>query len=125
MPKTPSPAPAPIALSPARQVLADRQNELARVNENVAAQLDLAARLDPVHAAVAPARAALAQFDAAQSAGYAAWAKGNVTGKPSSAGARRAELVAEVADAEQASTAATDAQGILSPSCRAGRSANC
>jgi hypothetical protein len=97
-------------LSSARQLLADRQNALARVDTAVASQLALAAKLDHVHAALPLAKAALATFDSESAAGYANWASGRVTGKPANAGAQRAELVAEVADADAASTAATAAQ---------------
>jgi len=105
----PSPAPEP-ELSPNRQRLAARQSDLASVESAVAAQLALAANLDIIHAAVAPARAALAKFDEDQAAAYSRYAQGQTTGRPTSAGAQRAELVAEVADAEQASAAATVAQ---------------
>jgi hypothetical protein len=105
----PTPA-APVDLSPYRQRLADRQGELAEVEKAVAAQYALAANLDFLHAAVAPARAALATFDSEQAAGMARWASSQTTGRPTSAGARRAELVAAIADAEQSSAAATSAQ---------------
>jgi hypothetical protein len=97
-------------LSPYRQRLADRQSELAEVDKAVAAQYALAAKLDPILKAVAPAQAALAAFDVEQAAAMARWASGQVNGRPKSAGAERAELVAEIADAEQAATAATAAQ---------------
>jgi hypothetical protein len=97
-------------LSPARQLRADRQNELARVDAAVDEQLALAARLDPILKAVAPARAALAAFDAEQAEGMSRYAQGLTTGRPTSSGTRRAELVAEIANAEQDATAAKAAQ---------------
>jgi hypothetical protein len=100
----------PIELTPTRQRLAALQSELAEVDSAVAAQLALAANLDFIHKAVAPARVALAKFDEDQAAGMARWASNQTTGRPTSAGAQRAELVAEIADAEAASTAATVAQ---------------
>lgn len=117
----PTPAATVEPLSPLRQRFADRQRELASVEKAVADQLALAARLDPIVAAVGPAKAALATFDAEQSAGYARWASSLTTGRPTSAGARRAELVAEIEDAEQAASAATAAQdGFRHASIRAG-----
>jgi hypothetical protein len=97
-------------LTPHRQRLAALQSDLASVDSAVAAELAKAANLDIIHAAVAPARAAVATFDAEQAAGMARWASSQTTGRPTSAGAQRAELVAEVADAEQSSAAAALAQ---------------
>jgi hypothetical protein len=97
-------------LTPYRQRVADRLGELAEVEKAVAAQYALAARLDAVHAAVGPARAGLAAHDAQNAAGFAAWARGDVTGKPRTDAAHRAELAAELANAEAASASATIAQ---------------
>jgi hypothetical protein len=97
-------------LSPNRQRLAALQSDLASVDSAVAAELAKAANLDPIHKAVAITGAALAAFDSEQAAAYSRWASSLVTGRPQSAGARRAELVAEVADAEQSSVAASAAQ---------------
>jgi hypothetical protein len=106
----PTPAATIEPLSPNRQRFADLQRDLASVESAVAAQLALAAKLDPILKAVAPAQAALAAFDVEQAAGMARWAQDMTTGRPTSAGARRAELVAEIADAEQSSAAATVAR---------------
>jgi hypothetical protein len=106
----PTPAATVEPLSPNSQRLAALQSDLASVESAVAAELAKAAKLDPILKAVAPARAALAAFDSEQAAGMARWASDQTTGRPSSAGAQRAGLVAEIADAEQASTAATVAQ---------------
>jgi hypothetical protein len=107
-------------LSPARAKLAQHQSDLARVDAAVAAQLAKAANLDVIHAAVAPARAALVAFDAEQAAGMARWASSQTTGRPTSAGAQRAEIADEVADAEVASThAATAQEGFRQASIRA------
>jgi hypothetical protein len=106
----PTPAATIEPLSPNRQRFADLQRDLASVESAVAAQLALAAKLDPILKAVAPAQAALAAFDVEQAAGMARWAQDMTTGRPTSAGARRAELVAEIADAEQSATAAAVAQ---------------
>jgi hypothetical protein len=105
----PSPAPEP-ELSSARAKLADRQSELAEVEKAVAAQLALAANLDFIHKAVAPARAALAKFDEDQAAGMARYASGQTTGRPAHSGAARAELLAAISDAESDAVAATAAQ---------------
>jgi hypothetical protein len=101
---------ATIDLSPNRQRLAERQGELASVESAVAAELAKAANLDIIHAAVAPARAALATFDAEQAAGMARWASSQTTGRPTSAGARRAELLADISGAEGDAVAATAAR---------------
>jgi hypothetical protein len=100
----------PVELSPTRQRLASLQSDLASVDSAVAAELAKAAKLDPIHRAVATTKSALAEFDNAQAAGMARWASSQTTGRPTSAGAQRAELVAEAADAEQSSAAATAAQ---------------
>jgi hypothetical protein len=97
-------------LSPLRQRLADLQADLASVESAVGAQYALAANLDFLHAAVPASKSVLFDFDNEQAAGMARWASSQTTGRPTSAGALRAELVAEVADAEQASAAATVAQ---------------
>jgi hypothetical protein len=103
-------APSVETLTPYRQRLADRQSELASVESAVAAQLALAARLDDIHKAVGPAQSALAQHDAQNAAGFAAWARGDVTGKPTTDAGHRAELAAELANAEAASSGANIAQ---------------
>jgi hypothetical protein len=105
----PSPAPDP-ELSSARAKLAALQSDLGAVESAVAAELAKAANLDIIHAAVPGARAALAEFDNAQAEGMARWASSQTTGRPTSAGAQRAELAAVLADVEQAATAATAAQ---------------
>ena len=97
-------------LSPARQRLADRQRERADKLAAIAVESANSNRLDRVVARVEPARVALADFDASAADAYARWAKGLITGLPQSASARRPELVAELADAEQASAAAKIAQ---------------
>jgi hypothetical protein len=107
MTKSPTPSP---ELSPAHQRHADLQRlhdeALARVDEQHA----LAARLDAFHAAVGTARAELAAHDAQNATGMAEYARGNVTGKPTSDAARRAELASELANAEASSAAASVAQ---------------
>jgi hypothetical protein len=110
MPKFKPQDASPVELSSTRQRLADRQGELAKVEKAAAAELAKAANLDFIHKAVATTKSALAAFDSEQAAGYARWAEGATNGRPTSAGAIRAELVAEVADAEQASAAAAVAQ---------------
>jgi hypothetical protein len=105
----PSPAPEP-ELSPTRQRLAERLGELAEVEKAVAAELALAARLDDIHKAVGPAQSAISNHDAQNAAGFAAWARGDVTGKPTTDAGHRAELAAELANAEAASASATVAQ---------------
>jgi hypothetical protein len=97
-------------LSHARRRLADRQRQLADVDAAIKVELDHAARLDDIHKAVGPAQSALAHHDAQNAAGFAAWARGDVTGKPTTDAAHRAELAAELANAEAASASATIAQ---------------
>jgi hypothetical protein len=97
-------------LSPLRQRLQDLLARAAEIESRASDQLALAANLDPVHLAVAPAKAALQGFDAAQAAAFAQLALGNVTGRPAHSGAARAELLAAIADAEGDSVAATAAQ---------------
>jgi hypothetical protein len=97
-------------LSPNRESLADLQRQRAATLAAVKAEVTASNVLARVHDDVAPARGALAAFDAKTAAAMSNWARGNVTGRPTAAAARRAELVAAVADAEQASADATAAQ---------------
>jgi hypothetical protein len=103
-------APAAPPLSPARIRLADLQRQRLDALAAVSTESANANRLDRVHAAIEPARAALAQFDAEHAAAMSRWAKHLVTGRPQAASARRAELAAELADAELSSAAAKVAQ---------------
>jgi hypothetical protein len=97
-------------LTPSRESLADLQRQRADKLAAVKAEVTASNVLARVHDDVAPARAALAAFDSQQSAALSNWARGRVTGRPTAAAAHRAELVAAVADAEQASADATAAQ---------------
>jgi hypothetical protein len=109
MPKFAIPAPEPEHSQPSQR-LAELQLQLDEAQARVDEQHALAARLDDIHRAVAPARAALAQYDAQNAAGFAAWARGDVTGKPTTDAARRGELSAELDNALAASASATVAQ---------------
>jgi hypothetical protein len=102
--------PPPVALTETRAALAAAIVERDAVMAAATAETESSARLGTVHADVAPARAALAEFDRQQSVAWANWSKGNVTGRPVADAARRAQLVAELDDAELASAAATAAQ---------------
>jgi len=97
-------------LTPSRESLADLQRQRADKLAAVKAEVTASNVLARVHGDGAPARAALAAFDSQQSAALSNWARGRVTGRPTAAAAHRAELVAAVADAEQASADATAAQ---------------
>jgi hypothetical protein len=97
-------------LSPLRQRLQGVLARVAEIESRAAEQRANAAKLDVVRAAVEPARAELAAFDADQAAAMSRWAQGQINGRPSSSGARRAELVAAVADAAQDAAAAVIAQ---------------
>jgi hypothetical protein len=110
--QTQTKAPAAPELSPARQRLLDFQRQRADTMAKVDAENALANRLDRIHAAVEPARAELAAFDAQQGIAYANWSRGLVNGSPlpHSNGARRKELADAIIDAEAASAAATVAQ---------------
>jgi hypothetical protein len=99
-----------VEMSDARHRLADLQKQDAAIRASVQAETDNHNRLDTIHAAVAPARAELAAHDAQDAVGMTNWAKGLANGKPTSDAKRRAELVAELADAEQSSAAAKVAQ---------------
>jgi hypothetical protein len=108
---TPKDAPAPEPeLSPARHRLADLQRQSATIHAAVRVESDNANRLNAVFKAVAPAEAALAEFDAEHAAAMSRWARGNVTGRPTTASAQRETLVRALADAELASDAARSAQ---------------
>lgn len=98
------------SLSLTRESLADLQRKRADTLAAVKAEVTASNVLARVHDDAAPARAALAEFDARTAAAMSNWARGHVTGRPAAAAARRAELVATVADAEQASADATAAQ---------------
>jgi hypothetical protein len=88
------------------ELIADR--DIAR--DASRAETERSAKLSTVHAAVEPARAAVAAFDARTAVAMANWSKGLVTGLPKSDAARRAELAADLADAELSSAAAKAAQ---------------
>jgi hypothetical protein len=99
-------------LSPARQYLADLQSHRADKLADVTAETTAANRLNGIHEAIEPARAALADFDAAAALAYASWARGNVTGrpKPTTSSSQRDALDRALADAKQSSDAAKVAQ---------------
>jgi hypothetical protein len=100
----------PVLLSENRQALAaliaDRDAMMLAAN----AEVERSAKLATVHDAVEPARAALLGFDAQTAIAMSNWAAGNFTSLPKSDSARRAELAAELADAELSSGAAKAAQ---------------
>ena len=98
------------AMSDARQRLADLLKQDAEVRAAVQAESANSNRLSAIHEAVPPARAALDAFDAEHAAAMSRWAKGLVTGKPTTDSAARAELARALADAEQSSAAAAVAQ---------------
>jgi hypothetical protein len=97
-------------LTPNRVALAALIADRDSLMEAAKAESESSAKLGTIHDAVGPARAALAAFDAQQALGFSNWAKGLTTGRPKSDAARRAELAAELADAELASAAAKGAQ---------------
>jgi hypothetical protein len=99
-----------VELTDARQRLADLQKQDAAIRASVQVETDNHNRLDTIHAAVDPAKAELAAHDAQNAVGMAEYARGNVTGLPKSDAKRRAELAADLADAEQSSVAAKVAQ---------------
>jgi hypothetical protein len=102
--------PEPVALTENRKALAEliAERDIARDAAN--AESESSARLGTVHADVEPARAALQAFDAQQSVAWSNWSRGLVTGKPVADASRRAQLVADLDNAELASAAATAAQ---------------
>jgi hypothetical protein len=93
-----------------RKALAAMIIERDAVKAAANAESESSAKLGTVHDDVAPARAALAAFDAQQSVAWSNWSRGLVTGKPVADAARRAKLADDLADAELASAAATAAQ---------------
>jgi hypothetical protein len=97
-------------LTPNRQRLHELQRQSEDTMAAVTAESENANRLSVIHDAVAPARTALAEFDAGHAASMSRWAKGLATGRPKVVSAIRAELVRALADAEQSSAAATVAQ---------------
>ena len=97
-------------LSPVRQRLADSQRQRADTLAKVTAENDNANRLNVIHAALAPARSALAAYDSAHAEAMSRWAQGLVTGRPTTNSTQRETLVRALADAEQSSAAATVAQ---------------
>jgi adenylosuccinate synthase len=100
----------PVILSENRQALAELIADRDAMMDAAQAETESSAKLGTIHNAVGPARAALAAFDAEQALGLSNWAKGLTTSRPKSDAARRAELAAELADAELASAAAKAAQ---------------
>jgi hypothetical protein len=97
-------------LSPARHRLADLQRQRADALAAIATENANSNRLERFHAAVEPARAELAAFDAQNAVAMSNWSRGLVTGLPKPDSAHRAELASDLADAEQASAAAKIAQ---------------
>jgi hypothetical protein len=97
-------------LSPLRQRLADLQVRRAATLASVTAETGNSNRLNAFHEAVPIARAELSGFDAAAAIALGNWAKGLVTGKPTTPSAQRETLVRDLASAEQASAAARVAQ---------------
>jgi hypothetical protein len=97
-------------LSPNRERLHELQRQIQDTMAAVKAESDNANRLSVVHDAVAPARSALAAYDSALAESMSRWARGLVTGRPTTASAQRETLVRALADAEHASDAARFAQ---------------
>jgi len=93
-----------------RERLADLLLQDSAIRASIADDSANANRLNVVHEAVAPAQAALAEYDAAAALSYANWARGLVTGRPTSDAARREALVRALGDAEQSSASAKAAQ---------------
>jgi hypothetical protein len=87
------------------------QEQRAAKLATVTAETGNANRLEPIHSAVEPARAALQAFDNQTSTAMANWARGNVNGRPTTDSAHRETLARALADAEQSSAAASVAQG--------------
>jgi hypothetical protein len=96
--------------TPNRDRLADLQKQDSEVRATITADSANANRLNVIHEAVEPARAALATYDADHAAAMANWARGLVTGRPKADANHRETLARALADAEQNSNAAKAAQ---------------
>jgi hypothetical protein len=96
--------------TPARRHLAERIAERADAFAKVTAEQTNANRLNVIHDSVGPARAELAAYDSEHAAAMSRWAKGLCNGRPTSNSSQRDILTRAVADAEQASAAAKEAQ---------------
>ena len=104
--------PEAVELTPNRQALAELIAERDAARDAAKAETESSAKLGSVHDDVTPARAAVAALDAQNSIAWSNWSKGLVNGRPVADAARRAQLVAELADAELASAAAKAAQDV-------------
>lgn len=100
----------PPELSPSRVKLAALIEQRDTITAAAKVELERSIKLQTVRDDVAPARAALDAFDRQTAVAMSNWAAGNVTGKPKGDAARRAQLAAELADAELSSAAAKAAQ---------------
>ena len=100
----------PTPLTENRRHLAAKIVERDSLMDAAKAETESSAKLGTVHDAVTPARAALAAFDAQTAIAWSNWSRGLVNGKPMADAARRAELAAELADAELSSAAAKAVQ---------------
>jgi hypothetical protein len=108
--------PEAVELSPNRVALAALIADRDAARDAAKAEVERSGKLATVHAAVAPARAALSDFDHQTAVAMSNWARGNVTGLPKSDAARRATLVSDLADAELSSAAAKAAQSEIQAS---------
>ena len=101
------------ALSPTRRRLHDLNEERRVLSEQMADLGAQSAKLGAVVEAVGPARHRLAAFDGAHKDALTRWARGAEPVMPRADAARRAELVAAIADAEASAEAAKAAQAEL------------